>query len=76
MTMIMAILNTTNGGIQMDYRMIEEVSNKADRFVELLDEQRKAIQEIQDIFNQYIYECEKNLEELDKRIQEDKGAPF
>jgi len=74
--MIMAILNTTNGGIQMDYRMIEEVSNKADRFVELLDEQRKAIQEIQDIFNQYIYECEKNLEELDKRIQEDKGAPF
>jgi len=60
----------------MDYRMIEEVSNKADRFVELLDEQRKAIQEIQDIFNQYIYECEKNLEELDKRIQEDKGAPF
>jgi len=60
----------------MDYRIIGQISAKADRFTELLEEQRKTIQELQDIFNQYIHESEKNLEEFDRRIKEDKGAPF
>jgi len=60
----------------MDYNIISQISDKADKFVELLEEQRKTIQELQDIFNEYIHECEKNLEEFDKRVQEDKGAPF
>jgi len=60
----------------MDYNIIGQISVKADKFTELLEEQSKAIRELQDILNEYIYECEKNLEEFDKRIQEDKGAPF
>ena len=58
----------------MDYETIDKISKKADEFVELLNEQSKAIQELQDILNEYIYECEKNLEELNNNI--DKGAPF